>query len=239
MVAWVAAQARAARRTCSVCTGAFLLAAAGLLDGRRAATHWRWTRELQARYPKVRVEAEPIYVQDGAIWSSAGVSAGIDLALALVEEDLGHAAALRVARRLVVFLRRPGSQAQFTGAPRGRADGAARFGELHAWAAANLDRDLRVERLAERLGMSPRNFARAYRAATGATPAKAIEALRVGAARRLLEATANPIGWVARQCGFGDDERMRRSFMRRLGVSPSDYRDRFRSGRQAHRAEAG
>ncbi len=231
LVAWLAARAAQARRTCSVCTGAFLLAAAGLLDGRRATTHWRWAGALQAQYPKVRVEPRPIYVQDGAIWSSAGVSAGIDLALALVEADLGHAAALEVARYLVVFLKRPGSQAQFSAALAGQVEGNGRFGDLHAWIAANLGRDLRIERLAERMAMSPRNFARAYAAATGVTPAKAVEARRVEQARRLLEETARPIGWVARQCGFGDDERMRRSFTRWIGVSPSDYRERFRSGR--------
>ncbi len=231
LVAWLAARAAEARRTCSVCTGAFLLAAAGLLDGRRATTHWRWAKALQAQFPRVRVEPDPIYVQDGAIWTSAGVSAGIDLALALVEADLGHAVALEVARYLVVFLKRPGSQAQFSTALAGQAPGNGRFGELQAWVAANLKRDLRVERLAERVAMSPRNFARAYAAATGVTPAKAVEALRVEAARRLLEETAQPIGWVAHQCGFGDDERMRRSFLRWIGVTPSDYRDRFRTGR--------
>ena len=231
LVAWIAGRASLARRTCSVCTGAFLLAAAGLLDGRRATTHWRWASALQAHYPKVRVEADPIYVQDGAIWTSAGVSAGIDLALALIEADLGHAVALEVARYLVVFLKRPGSQAQFTAKLAGRAGGNGRFGDLDAWIAANLGRDLRVERLAERMAMSPRNFARAYAAATGATPAKAVEAIRVEAARRLLEDTARSIGWVARACGFGEDERMRRSFLRWVGVTPSDYRERFRSGR--------
>ena len=231
MVAWLAARAAQARRTCSVCTGAFLLAATGLLDGRRATTHWRWSKALQTQYPRVRVEADPIYVQDGRVWSSAGVSAGIDLALALIEADLGHAVALEVARYLVVFLKRPGSQAQFTAELAGRAGGNGRFGDLDAWIAANLGRDLRVERLAERMAMSPRNFARAYAAATGATPAKAVEAIRVEAARRLLEDSARSIGWVARQCGFGDDERMRRSFLRWVGVPPSDYRERFRSGR--------
>jgi transcriptional regulator GlxA family with amidase domain len=230
LVAWLEARAGDARRICSVCTGAFLLAAAGLLDGRRATTHWRWAKALQAEYPDVRVEPDPIYVQDGAIWTSAGVSAGIDLALALVEADLGHAVALEVARHLVVFLKRPGSQAQFSAALAGQARGDGRFGALHAWIASHLEHDLRVERLAERVAMSPRNFARAYAAATGITPAKAVEALRVEAARRLLEATARPIGWVAHRCGFGDHERMRRSFMRWIGVPPSDYRARFRSG---------
>ncbi len=236
-LAWLGAQAARARRVCSVCTGAFLLAATGLLDGRRATTHWRFAQALQARFPKVKVEAEPIYVQDGALWSSAGVSAGIDLALALVEADLGHAAALEVARDLVVFLKRPGTQAQFSAALAGQVIGDGRFGELHAWIAANLEQDLRVERLAERLAMSPRNFARAFASATGSTPAKAVEAARIEAARRLLEETPRPVGWVARRCGFGDDERMRRSFIRRIGVAPSDYRARFHSARGAAPAE--
>jgi transcriptional regulator GlxA family with amidase domain len=237
-VAWLRARAAQARRICSVCTGAFLLAAAGLLDGRRAATHWRWSRALQAEYPKVRVEADPIFVRDGAIWSSAGVSAGIDLALALVEEDLGHTSALKVARALVVFLKRPGSQAQFSAALAGQLRDE-RFADLHAWMSANLEGDLRVEHLAERAGMSARNFARVYAATIGMTPAKAIEAMRVEAARRLLETTPRPIGWVARQCGFGDDERMRRGFMRWIGVSPSDYRERFHSGDHRERFQSG
>jgi transcriptional regulator GlxA family with amidase domain len=224
----VSARAAEAKRTCSVCTGAFLLAAAGLLNGRRATTHWRWAESLQAQYPEVSVEADPIFLRDGSIWTSAGVSAGIDLALALVEEDLGHGIALRVARRLVVFLKRPGSQTQFSAALAAQTRDGGRFGELHAWIAANLRHELRIEHLAEQAHMSPRHFARVYAASTGMTPAKAIEAMRVEAARRLLEENGRPIGWVAQHCGFGDDERMRRSFVRWIGVPPTDYRERFR-----------
>lgn len=232
-ITWLTSRASGARRICSVCTGAFVLAACGLLDGRRAATHWRWSKVLQARHPRVRVEADPIFVRDGRVWSSAGVSAGIDLALALVEEDLGHAVALKVARRLVVFLKRPGDQAQFSAALAVQATGDSAFGDLHAWMSTNLDRELRVEQLAERAGMSARNFARVYAARTGMTPARAVEAMRVEAARRLLEETPKPVAWVAGRCGFGDDERMRRSFIRWIGVPPTDYRERFRSGLDA------
>jgi transcriptional regulator GlxA family with amidase domain len=228
MIEWVSARAAEAKRTCSVCTGAFLLAAAGLLNGRRATTHWRWAETLQTQYPEVSVEADPIFLRDGSIWTSAGVSAGIDLALALVEEDLGHGIALRVARRLVVFLKRPGSQTQFSAALAAQTRDGGRFGELHAWIAANLGHELRIEHLAEQARMSPRHFARVYAASTGMTPAKAIEAMRVEAARRLLEENGRPIGWVAQHCGFGDDERMRRSFVRWIGVPPTDYRERFR-----------
>lgn len=221
--------AAGARRTASVCLGAFLLAAAGLLDGRRAATHWRYCDQLRARYPAIRVEADPIFVRDGPIWSSAGVSAGIDLTLALVEEDHGHAVALEVARRLVVFLKRPGGQAQFSRTLRAQqSDGSGDFAPLHAWMADHLSADLRVERLAERSAMSPRSFARLYAARTGRTPARAVEAMRLEAACRLLtEQPSTPVARIAERCGFGDDERMRRAFLRGLGVSPSDYRARF------------
>jgi transcriptional regulator GlxA family with amidase domain len=218
-----------ARRTCSVCTGAFLLAAAGLLDGRRAATHWAACRELQKRYPAVRVEPDPIFVQDGAIWTSAGVTAGIDLTLALIEADLGHAVAMRVARRLVVFLKRPGGQSQFSAPLSAQVAADDALGALHGWMAENLDTDLRVERLAARAGMSPRTFARIYTATLGTTPAKTVERLRVEAARRALENDGAPVKLIAHRCGFGDEERMRRAFVRRLGISPSDYRARFAS----------
>jgi transcriptional regulator GlxA family with amidase domain len=216
-----------ARRTCSVCTGAFLLAEAGLLDGRRAATHWRSCRELQARYPAVRVEPDPIFVQDGAIWSSAGVTAGIDLALALVEADLGHDAAMLVARGLVVFLKRPGGQSQFSAPLAAQAASDGGLDALHGWMADHLGADLRVEQLAARAGMSPRSFARTYAAKLGTTPAKTVELLRVEAARRALEDGGAPLKLIAHRCGFGDEERMRRAFLRRLGVTPSDYRARF------------
>lgn len=228
---WIRTEAGRARRTASVCLGAFLLAEAGLLHGRRVSTHWRYCETLQRLYPKLRVEPESIFVQDGSVWTSAGVSAGIDLALALVEEDLGHSVALEVAQRLVVFLKRPGGQAQFSCALAAQsADRGGRFEALHAWATENLAGDLRVERLAEQAGMSPRSFARLYAHHTGQTPARFIASLRLEAARRLL--TEQPdlsVVLIARRCGFGDDERMRRAFLRAFGVPPSAYRQRFGS----------
>ena len=228
LVRWIAQRAPESRRVACVCVGAFLAAAAGLLDGRRAVTHWRHCTELARRHPTIRVEADPIFITDGPVWTSAGVSAGIDLALALVEADLGHATAMEVARRLVVFLKRPGGQAQFSATLAAQAaGGAGRFDRLHAWIADNLASDLRIERLAEAAGMSLRSFVRAYPAATGRTPAKAVECLRVEAAQRLLTTTALPIAAVARQSGFGDDERLRRAFKRHLGVTAEEYRERF------------
>lgn len=225
---WLAQTARRAHRVASVCTGAFLLAEAGLLAGKRAVTHWASCDLLQRRYPDIRVERDPIFIRDGKLWTSAGVTAGIDLALALIEEDLGRALALRTARQLVVFLKRPGGQSQFSAQLEAQvADGNENFAALHDWIAQHLGADLRVERLAERVGMSPRNFARRYAARLGTTPAKTVERLRVEAARRALEERRASIAAVARDCGFGDEERMRRSFLRRLGVAPSHYRQRF------------
>ncbi|WP_248322534.1 GlxA family transcriptional regulator [Caballeronia sp. Sq4a] len=226
LVDWLRERARHARRTASVCTGAFLLAAAGLLNERRAVTHWTRCEELAARFPAVRVESDPIFIRDGAVWTSAGVTAGIDLALALVEEDLGRALALEVARHLVVFLKRPGGQAQFSAALSLQKAGD-RFGELHAWIAENLAADLSVATLAARVGMSERSFVRHYRAQTGVTPARSIERMRLEAARRLLGDTALPVKRVAARCGFGTEETMRRGFLRSLGVSPQAYRERF------------
>lgn len=227
VVAWVRKAAAKARRTCSVCTGAFVLAAAGLLSGRRAVTHWRACGDLAARYPDVVVEQDPIFVEDGPVWTSAGVTAGIDLALALVERDMGRRLALQVAQRLVVFLKRPGGQSQFSATLEAQSADDGDFGDLHDWMADNLDADLRVERLAERVGMSVRNFARLYRARTGTTPAKAVAAMRVEAARAMLEETGAPVSAVARRCGYGDEEAMRRAFIRGLGVAPGRYRSRF------------
>src|SRR6266851_3890137 len=210
LIGWIAERARRARRVCSVCTGAFLLAEAGLLDGRRAVTHWWASDEMQKRYPGVCVDPDPIFLRDGKIWTSAGVTAGIDLALALVEEDLGHALALGVARHLVVFLKRPGGQSQYSAMLQTQARDDGGFAELHDWMAHHLAEDLNVDALARRTGMSPRNFARVYARRMGATPAKAVELLRIEAARRALEETAAPIETIARRCGFGDEERMRR-----------------------------
>ena len=226
LVDWVRQRAAQARRVASVCTGAILLAAAGLLDGRRAATHWDYCARLAQRFPAVRVEPDPIFVRDGAIWTSAGVTAGIDLALALVEEDLGRSVALAVARYLVVFLKRPGGQAQFSTALALQA-AEDRFGRLHDWINSHLAGDLSLAVLAERAGMSERSFSRHYAEATGQTPARAIERLRVEAARRLLSESRTPVKRIVRRCGFGSEETMRRSFLRLLAVTPQDYRSRF------------
>ncbi len=222
---WIARRAGQARRTASVCTGAFALAAAGLLDGRRVTTHWRHCADLARRYPSLQVETDPIFVHDGEVWTSAGVTAGIDLALAFVEADCGRAASLAVARRLVVFARRPGGQAQFSAGLALAAE--PDFDALNTWMAGNLQQDLSVPRLADRAGMSERSFARRYHAATGVTPSRAVERLRVEAAREALGMTQRSIKDVARRCGFGSEETMRRSFLRVLAVAPRDYRLRF------------
>lgn len=228
LVRWIRSAAGRSRRVASVCTGAFLLAQAGLLDGRRATTHWASCDELAQLYPAVEVDPAPIFVQDGTVWTSAGVTAGMDLALALVEEDLGPETAREIARWLVVFLQRPGGQSQFSShlsaAPAARQP----LRELQRWMADNLDADLRVEALAERASMSPRNFARAFRRETGLTPAAYVEALRVEDARRRLEQGSEPIEIVAGRSGFRTPETMRRAFARRVGVAPADYRARFR-----------
>lgn len=224
--AWVEQRARSAVRVASVCTGAFMLAASGLLDGRRAVTHWRHCERLAREYPRVQVDRDPIYVQDGSLWTSAGVTAGIDLALELVKADLGRAVALDVARSLVVFLKRPGGQAQFSAALALQASDD-RFASLHDWLAGHLDEDLSLTRLAQLAGMSERTFLRRYREATGATPARAVERMRVEAARQMLVETTLPVKRVAVKCGFGTEETMRRSFMRAQGVGPMEFRERF------------
>ena len=225
LLRWIARRSGAARRTASVCTGAFLLAAAGLLNGRRVTTHWRQCAELARRFPDLRVESDPIYINDGPFWTSAGVTAGIDLALALVEQDLGRARSLAVARHLVVFAKRPGGQAQFSTTLALQTEAA--FDALHAWMRHNLHRPLSVPMLADRAGMSERSFARHYQAATGVTPARAIERLRVEAARQRLGVAGPSVKEIARSCGFGSEETMRRSFLRVLAVPPSVYRERF------------
>ena len=226
LVEWVRNKARHSRRVTSVCTGAFLLAASGLLDGCRVATHWTRCEELARKYPRLQVEANPIFIQQGAVWTSAGVTAGIDLCLALVEEDLGRAVALEVARHLVVFLKRPGGQSQFS-VTLSLQKGGSRFSELHAWIAEHLHLDLNIPTLAAACGMSERSFVRHYRAETGQTPARAVELIRVETARRQLADSAVAIKRIAAQCGFGSEETMRRSFLRALSITPQVYRERF------------
>ncbi len=227
LIEWIAARAARTRRVASVCTGAFLLAAAGVLDGRRATTHWAAAAELARRHPLVSVDPEPIFVRDGPVWTSAGVTAGMDLALALVEEDLDREAALTIARHLVLFLRRPGNQSQFSATLAARAPGRPGLREVQRFAVENLAGDLSVESLARRAHMSPRHFARSFRAEVGLTPARYVERLRLEAARRRLEESEEPVAAVAAACGFGTAETMRRVFLRALGVGPAEYRRRF------------
>ena len=226
LIDWVRERAKQSRRTASVCTGAFLLAASGMLDGRRAVPHWAFCAELARRFPAIRVEPDPIFIQDGPVWTSAGVTSGIDLALALVEEDLGRAAALAVARYLVVFLKRPGGQAQFSEFLSLQTTDE-RFGALHDWISNHLGGDLSLPVLARQAGMSERSFSRHYAEATGQTPARAIERLRVQGARHLLSETRLPVKRISQRCGFGSEETMRRSFLRLLDTTPQDYRARF------------
>ena len=211
-----------ARRTTSVCSGAYVLAQAGLLDGRRATTHWNRTTDFARRYPKVKLEPDRIWVRDGAIWTSAGITAGIDLALAMIAEDLGEDIARKTAQQLVVYHRRPGGQSQFSALLELKTGG--RFDALSAWARENLRSPLTVDVLAARAGMSERNFARAFAAETGFTPAKAIERLRVEAARTLLDSQPLQVEDVALETGFGDAERMRRAFIRAFGQPPQALR---------------
>jgi transcriptional regulator GlxA family with amidase domain len=229
LIAWLRRIAPRCRRVASVCSGAFLLAEAGLLDGRRATTHWDVCDRLARAYPLVEVDPDPIFVRDGNVSTSAGVTAGMDLALAFVEEDLGSDVALQVARQLVLFVRRPGGQSQFS--VQLSAQPAQRPGlrDLQQWVADHPTGDLSVAALAQRAAMSPRHFARAFRDEIGMTPATYVESTRVEHARRLLETSDLGFAEVARESGFGSIETMRRAFSRRLGVAPSDYRHRFRT----------
>ena len=220
---FVRAAARGARRVASVCSGSFILAEAGLLDGRRATTHWSRTTEFAARYPDVRLEPDRIFIRDGSVWTSAGITAGIDLALALIAEDLGEPVARRTAQQLVVYRRRPGGQSQFSALlEMERPDG--RFSPLLAWARERLHEPLTIERLAARAAMSARNFARRFHEETGLTPASAIERLRVECAREKVESSAQAIEGIAESVGFGDPERMRRAFLRAFGQPPQALR---------------
>jgi transcriptional regulator GlxA family with amidase domain len=233
---WVRAMAPRVRRMSSVCTGAFLLAESGLLDGLRATSHWMFCNRMARDYPAVIVEPDRIFVRDGGISTSGGVTSGIDLALSMVEEDLGSALALEIARTLVVFLKRPGGQSQFSAYLTSEAS-RPELKDLQAWIMLHLAENLRVETLAERMCMSPRNFARFFLAETGMTPAKFVESARIDAARHYLGSSKLSIEAVAKKSGFGDQERMRRAFIRQLGVNPQSYRDRF-SGSDPHSVKA-
>jgi transcriptional regulator GlxA family with amidase domain len=227
VVDWARAAAACSDRVASVCTGAFILAAAGLLDGRRATTHWDSCERLAACHPQITVEPDPIFVRDGNVFTSAGVTAGMDLALALIEDDHGPEAALRTAQALVLFVRRPGGQSQFSAQLRAAPARREPLRDVQSHIAAQPNADLSVPALAALAHMSERNFARAFRAETGMTPAAYVELTRVERARRELETTDLPVEALAALCGFGTVETMRRAFARRVGVNPSAYRERF------------
>ena len=234
LIGWLEKHRSTVSRIGSVCIGAFILGAAGLLDGRSCVTHWRWCQRLQDMFPQSHVASDPIYVHDGPVWTSAGVTTGIDMAVAMIEQDLGREAALAVARSLIVFIRRPGGQSQFSLPLEHQArDSTGRFDGLHGWITQHLHTRLSVEDLAEQAGMSPRNFSRSYKSATGQSPARSIELMRLEAARTALEQTEKRISQISVTCGFGDDERMRRCFIKHLGVAPSDYRERFKASPSA------
>ncbi|GAA2569989.1 MULTISPECIES: GlxA family transcriptional regulator [Streptomyces] len=225
---WLRRHGPRAERLVSVCTGAALLAGAGLLDGRRATTHWAYCDTLARNHPAVEVDPDPIYVRDGHVATSAGVTSGIDLALALVEEDLGREVALTVARHLVVFLRRPGNQAQFSAQLAAQTARREPLREVQQWITEHPDDDLTVEALAARAALSPRHFARAFHAETGMTPGRYVDRVRLEHARRLLEDTGDGVEEISRASGYGTPEAMRRAFVRALGASPAEYRRRFR-----------
>jgi len=229
LVSWIRRAALRARRVASVCSGAFLLGEAGLLDGRRATTHWAACEPLQRRYPRARVERDPIFVRDGKVWTSAGITAGMDLALELVDQDGGRDLALSVARWLVMFLRRPGGQSQFSVQLSAQVAERRGLRDLQGWIADHLDDDLSVPALARRAAMSPRNFARAFRREIGMTPAAYVEAQRIEGARRLLETARASVAEVAAACGFGRVETMHRAFRRAVQTTPAQYRRHFRA----------
>jgi len=235
VVRWLRKIAGRIRRIGSVCTGALLLGRAGILDGRRSTTHWNWCALLARKYPRTEVDPDPIFVRDGMVYTSAGVTAGMDLALALVEEDHGSRLALQVARNLVLYLCRPGGQSQFSAALSMQLTDRKPLRELEAWVLDNLDKPLNVPMLAERVAMSPRNFARVFNKEMKTTPAKFVERLRVEAARRRLEESQNSMETIAGECGFGNVNSMRNVFQRILKIPPGHYRRHFRSTHRAKR----
>lgn len=230
-VEWIRRRARSSRRVASICTGAGLLAAAGLLDGKRATTHWAYADELAQRFPQIVLEADSIHLRDGNVYTSAGVTAGMDLALALVEEDYGREVALTVARWLVMFLKRPGGQSQFSVHLASQQAAREPLRDVQSWVVDNLPRRITVEGMATLAGMSPRNFARVFHCQVGITPARFVERARVELARRRLEESRAGIDEIAENCGFGSPETMRRAFLRNVRVAPADYRKRFQTNR--------
>jgi len=231
LLAWLRRMRPRVRRFGSVCTGAFILAQSGLLDGKRATTHWHHCARLAEAFPRIAVEPDAIYVEDGGIYTSAGVTAGMDLALAMVEEDHGRAIALEVARELVLFLRRPGGQSQFSAQLAAQVADRAPLRDLQAYIVDHVRADLSIDACAKRVGMSPRNFLRVFTREVGQTPAAFVEAARIDAARRLLEESRRDVDAVASLSGFGSSETMRRAFLRTMGTGPRAYRQRFQMQR--------
>jgi transcriptional regulator GlxA family with amidase domain len=229
VTAWLRRRVPSIRRHGSVCTGVFFLAAAGLLDGKRVTTHWECAAKLEREYPKLIVDADQIFIHDGVLCTTAGVTAGMDLALALVEEDFGRELALIVARYMVMFLKRPGGQSQFSAHLAAQMSSKTSMQRAQEYALENLTADLSVEALALHAGMSTRNFARVFRREMNMTPAEFVEAARLDAARRMLVDTSTPLQRVAHICGFGNVDGMRRTFVRNIGIAPLDYRKRFRT----------
>jgi transcriptional regulator GlxA family with amidase domain len=227
-IAWIAQAATQSRRVASICTGAFLLAEAGLLDGKQAVTHWSFCDRLAREYPKVVVRPESIYLRDGSIYTSAGITAGIDLSLALVEEDHGHETALRIARYLVMFLVRPGGQAQYSHMLSHQAVTSQPLRELHVWMLQHLQEDLTVESLADRMGMSARHFTRVCLRETGMNPGQFVDRMRVEAAQQIIDSSSLGLKEIADDCGFQSADAMRRTFVRVLGVTAAEYASRFK-----------
>ena len=226
---WIAQNQNQIARIGSVCTGAFITAQSGILDNRRAVTHWRYFDEFKNRFPAVQAERDPIYIRDQNIWSSAGITAGIDLAIAMIQEDFGRQIALETARDNVVFFQRPGGQNQFSVMLDTQTkDEEGRFDELHHWILNNLTQPLTVEQLADKMRMSPRNFSRQYTSIIGTPPARSIELMRLENARRLLESGSLKLSRISQECGFGSEEKMRRTFLRHLGITAKEYRLRFK-----------
>lgn len=228
LLASIRRHAKGARRVVSICSGAFLLAEAGLLEGRRATTHWGAVPSFRKIYPHIELEEDAIYVRDGNVWTSAGVTSGMDLALALIADDLGTDVAMEVARKNVIFMMRPGGQSQFSTHLTAASSGEGPIGRAMNFVLENLGEDCSVPRLSEIAAMSERTFLRHFREAAGMTPAKFVEAIRLESARQRLEATRASVDVIAGECGFGSSERMRRTFQRQLGVAPAQYRERFR-----------
>jgi transcriptional regulator GlxA family with amidase domain len=224
---WISGRARKLRRIAAVCTGVYGLAPSGLLDGRRVTTHWHYAQDLARRFPALKVDADPLFVKDGAFYTSAGITAGIDLSLALIEEDFGPSVALSVARELVVYLKRPGGQAQYSEPLQFQTQSADRMADIASWIVANLQKNLSIEALAARARLCPRQFTRRFKQAFGTTPAAFIESVRIDEARHRLAGYQGSIERVASSVGFRSDDVFRRTFERRLGITPSAYRTRF------------